>query len=93
MWGEELKNENVIFLLASNEEPDQIEKFAKKHKMIDQNPMDDVDSIKKESSRKNPLNRDEIKIFLEAVPVYYKPLFMFLFFRNHIRCFQCNNQI
>jgi len=55
-------------------------KFAKKHKMIDQNPMDDVDSIKKESSRKNPLNLDEIKIFLEAVPVYYKPLFMFLFF-------------
>lgn len=28
---EKLKNENVIFLLASNEEPDQIESFIKKH--------------------------------------------------------------
>lgn len=28
---EKLKNENVIFLFASNEEPDQIEKFIKKH--------------------------------------------------------------
>ncbi len=28
---EKLKNQNVIFLLASNEEPDQIEKFIKKH--------------------------------------------------------------
>ncbi len=28
---EKLKNENVVFLFASNEEPDQIEKFIKKH--------------------------------------------------------------
>jgi thiol-disulfide isomerase/thioredoxin len=28
---EQLKNENVIFLIASNEEPEQIEKFIKKH--------------------------------------------------------------
>ena len=42
--------------------------------------MDDVDSIKKEITEKHPLNLDEIKTFLEAVPVYYKPLFMFLFF-------------
>jgi thiol-disulfide isomerase/thioredoxin len=28
---DKLKNENVIFLLASNEEPDQIERFIKKH--------------------------------------------------------------
>lgn len=28
---EKLKNENVIFLFASNEEPDQIESFMKKH--------------------------------------------------------------
>lgn len=28
---EKLKNENVVFLLASNEEPDQIEKFIKTH--------------------------------------------------------------
>jgi thiol-disulfide isomerase/thioredoxin len=28
---EKLKNEGVVFLLASNEEPDQIEKFIKKH--------------------------------------------------------------
>ena len=28
---EKLKNENVIFLFASNEESDQVEKFAKKH--------------------------------------------------------------
>ena len=55
-------------------------KFSLKHKMIDFNPMDDVDSIKKEISEKHPLNLDEIKTFLEAVPVYYKPLFMFLFF-------------
>ena len=58
----------------------EVMKFAKKHKMIDQNPMDNVDSIKKESSGKNPLSLNEIKIFLKAVPVYYKPLFMFLFF-------------
>jgi thiol-disulfide isomerase/thioredoxin len=28
---EKLKNENIIFLFASNEEPDQIESFSKKH--------------------------------------------------------------
>lgn len=28
---EKLKNENVVFLFASNEEPDQIERFKKKH--------------------------------------------------------------
>jgi thiol-disulfide isomerase/thioredoxin len=28
---EKLKNEKVVFLFASNEEPDRIEKFAKKH--------------------------------------------------------------
>ncbi len=55
-------------------------KFAKKHKFISDNPMDDVDSIKKESSNVHPLNLDEIKTFLDAVPVYYKPLFSFLFF-------------
>ena len=42
--------------------------------------MDDVDGIKKETTEKHPLNLDEIKTFLEIVPVYYKPLFKFLFF-------------
>jgi thiol-disulfide isomerase/thioredoxin len=28
---EKFKNENIVFLFASNEEPDQIEKFQKKH--------------------------------------------------------------
>lgn len=28
---EKLQNDNVVFLLASNEEPDQIEKFMKRH--------------------------------------------------------------
>ncbi len=55
-------------------------KFSLKHKLIDSNPMDDVDGIKKEASNVNPLNLDEIKSFLESVPVFYKPLFMFLFF-------------
>ncbi len=54
--------------------------FSKKHKLIKDNPMDDVDGIKKESSNVNPLNLDEIKLFLDTVPVFYKPLFMFLFF-------------
>lgn len=58
----------------------EVMKFAKKHKMIVENPMDEVESIKKEPSDKHPLSLGEIKIFLEAVPVYYKPLFMFLFF-------------
>ncbi len=55
-------------------------KFAKKHKLIDENPMDNVESITTEASDKTPLSLDESKTFLETVPVYYKPLFMFLFF-------------
>ena len=55
-------------------------KFSLKHKLIDSNPMDDVDGIKKEISEKHPLNLDQIKTFLETVPVYYNPLFKFLFF-------------
>jgi len=58
----------------------EVMKFAKKHKIIVENPMDEVDRIKKEPTDKHPLSLSEIKIFLEAVPVYYKPLFMFLFF-------------
>ena len=57
-----------------------IMKFAKKHKFIEYNPMDDVDSIKKEAGDVNPLDLNEIRIFLQNVPVFYKPLFMFLFF-------------
>jgi len=57
-------------------------KFCKKHKLIDKNPMSDVDTVKKSKSDIyiSPLNLDEIKIFLETVPTFYKPLFTFLFF-------------
>ena len=55
-------------------------KFAKKHKLIEYNPMDDVDGIKRESSEVHPLNLDEIKLFLTHVPEFYRPLFVFLFF-------------
>jgi len=55
-------------------------KFAKKHKFIKDNPMLNVDRIEEAAADKNPLSLDEIQVFLETVPVYYKPLFMFLFF-------------
>ncbi|ACN15008.1 predicted bacteriophage P4 integrase [Desulforapulum autotrophicum HRM2] len=55
-------------------------RFAKKHKLIQHNPFDDVDSIKRESSEIHPLSLGEIKLFLEHVPDYYRPLFTFLFF-------------
>ena len=58
-------------------------KFAKTHKMIVENPMDDVGRIKindSSDSEKTPLSLNEIKIFLETVPEFYKPLFMLLFF-------------
>lgn len=55
-------------------------KFSKKHKMIDVNPMDDVETVKKEKAETTPLSLDEIKTFLDTVQVFYKPLFMFMFF-------------
>jgi len=54
--------------------------FSKKHKLIEKNPMEDVDTLKKTKSDISPLNLDEVKIFLETVPTFYKPLFTFLFF-------------
>lgn len=57
-----------------------IMRFSAKHKFIDVNPMDDIDNIKKEASEVHPLNLGEIRVFLENVPEFYKPLFMFLFF-------------
>jgi len=55
-------------------------KFAKKHKLIQYNPMVDVDNIKRETSENHPLSLEEIKGFLEHVPDFYRPLFVFLFF-------------
>ncbi len=55
-------------------------KFAKKHKLITENPMDNMDGIKTETSEKYPLSNDQIPIFLKTVPVFYKPLFVFSFF-------------
>jgi integrase len=56
-----------------------IMKFAKKHGMIDKNPMDDVESIKVSKSDINPLSLDEITLFLDTVDSFFKELFVFLF--------------
>ena len=56
-------------------------KFAKKHKIISYNPMDDVDGVRVSGKAEiHPLSLDEIKSFLGAVPIFYRPLFVFLFF-------------
>ena len=56
-------------------------KFAKKHKIIQTNPFDDVEPIKKtKSEKKRPLSLDEIKLYLDSLNDFWKPLFIFLFF-------------
>ncbi len=56
-------------------------KFAKKHKIIQTNPFDDVEPIKKtKSKKKRPLSLDEIKLFLDSLGDFWKPLLIFLFF-------------
>jgi integrase len=56
-------------------------KFAKKHKITQTNPFDDVEPIKKtKSKKKRPLSLDEIKLFLFNLGKFWKPLFIFLFF-------------
>lgn len=56
-------------------------KFAKKHKIIQSNPFVDVDPIKKTNSKKNrALNLEEIKRFIDELDVFWKPLFILMFF-------------
>lgn len=56
-------------------------KFAKKHKIIQTNPFDDVEPIKKtKSKKKRSLTLDDIKTFLANLDEFWKPLFIFLFF-------------
>lgn len=58
-------------------------KFAKTHKIIQTNPMIDVEPIKSKKSEmteKQPLSLDEIRQFLVHVDDFWKPLFIFLFF-------------
>lgn len=56
-------------------------KFAKKHKIIQTNPFNDVDPIKKtKSKKKRPLSLNEIQLFLNNLNEFWKPLFIFLFF-------------
>lgn len=56
-------------------------RFAKKHKIIHQNPFDDVSPIKKDKGKqKNSLNIDEINKFIDALDDFWKPLFILLFF-------------
>jgi len=56
-------------------------KFAKKHKIIRSNPFVDVDPIKRsKSKKKRALNLEEIKCFIDNLDVFWKPLFIFLFF-------------
>lgn len=56
-------------------------RFAKKHKIIQQNPCMDVEPIKKtKSTQKRPLNLEEIKKFVDEVEDFWKPLFIVAFF-------------
>ena len=55
--------------------------FAKKHKIIQDNPFTDVEPIKKsKSNQAQALNLDEIKRFLDVLDDYWHPLFVVLFF-------------
>ena len=56
-------------------------KFAKKHKIILQNPFDDVSPIKRTKGKeKNSLSLNEINQFIDALDDFWKPLFIVLFF-------------
>jgi len=56
-------------------------KFARKHKIIQANPFDDVEPIKKtKGKQKGSLNLDEINDFIDALDDFWKPLFILLFF-------------
>ncbi len=68
-------NKNIFSPLAN------IFAFAKKHKFISENPCDDADPIEgRDSVEKQPLGFDEIKIFLDQVSDFYRPLFTTMFF-------------
>jgi integrase len=58
-------------------------RFAKKHKIIQTNPFVDVEPIKKtKNKKKRPLSLDEIRVFLANLDDFWKPLFIFLFFKG-----------
>lgn len=55
--------------------------FAKKHKYIESNPFVDVDPIKKTKSKeKRALSIEGVRHFMDELDVFWKPLFIFLFF-------------
>ncbi len=58
-------------------------RFAKKHHFIKSNPMVDVEPIKVkrgERAEKQPLNLEDIQMFLAHLDEFWKPLFTFMFF-------------
>ena len=56
-------------------------KFAKRHNIIQSNPFKDVEPIKKtKNEQKRPLTMDEIRLFINNVDEFWKPLFIVLFF-------------
>ena len=56
-------------------------KFAKKHKIINTNPFIDVDTVKGvKNGQTRPLSLDEIRQFIDSVGVFWKPLFIVMFF-------------
>jgi integrase len=57
-----------------------IMKFAKKHKIIQYNPMEDVEGVKTSKMEIHPLSLEEIGTFLDHVEDFYYPLFVTLFF-------------